>query len=108
MQIRLYPQCCTSAYCGKSSSSCPACPNGSVLAEFEQWVADTDATCPDRTWAPLVYRARTPAPAASDLTSYARYIGYRGDKTVLVSDGRVVSHRNADWFDFCHRLGQQA
>jgi len=39
-----------------------------------------------------------------DKTAYARSIGYRGEKPILVSDGKVVTHRNMDWFVFCERL----
>ena len=36
-------------------------------------------------------------------TEYARSIGYAGEKDVVVADGRVVSHRNITWFDFCNK-----
>lgn len=39
-----------------------------------------------------------------DKTEYARALGYTGTKPVIVSDGRVVSHRNRDWFSFCASL----
>ncbi len=38
-----------------------------------------------------------------DKTAYARSIGYTGRKPVFVYDGKVTSHRNADWFEFCDR-----
>lgn len=36
-----------------------------------------------------------------DATDYCRSIGYTGEKPVVVLDGKVVSHNNADWFEFC-------
>jgi hypothetical protein len=41
---------------------------------------------------------------SGDKTRYARLIGYEGNKTVIISDGKVISHRGVDWFEFCHRL----
>jgi hypothetical protein len=38
---------------------------------------------------------------AQDKTAYARSIGYDGDRPVVVQDGKVISHRWADWFEFC-------
>ncbi|MFP3637494.1 hypothetical protein [Paraburkholderia sp. SIMBA_054] len=38
---------------------------------------------------------------ASDVTSYARSIGYDGKRAVIVLDGKVISHRWKDWFHFC-------
>lgn len=32
-----------------------------------------------------------------DVTEYARSRGYQGDNTVLVHQGRVVSHRSVRW-----------
>ncbi|KXS55292.1 MAG: hypothetical protein AWU57_278 [Marinobacter sp. T13-3] len=46
-------------------------------------------------------------PNASDKTDYARSMGYQGERPVLVSDGRVVSHRNQDWFEFCAKCRKQ-
>lgn len=43
-------------------------------------------------------------PHHQDKTAYARLIGYTGKKPVLVSDGKVTSHRNADWSAFCANL----
>ena len=44
-----------------------------------------------------------------DVTDYARSIGYTGDKRVIVSHGKVVSHRKVCWFTFCDqcREGKQ-
>ena len=41
---------------------------------------------------------------SGDKTRYARLIGYEGNNTVIVRDGKVISHRSVDWFEFCHRL----
>ncbi len=38
-----------------------------------------------------------------DVTEFARGIGYQGKKPVIVLDGKVISHRNVDWFAFCDR-----
>jgi hypothetical protein len=43
----------------------------------------------------------------TDSTEYARQLGYTGRRAVIVSDGRVVSHRGADWFQFCAALRRQ-
>ena len=40
----------------------------------------------------------------TDVTLYAKSIGYRGMKAVIVSNGKVISHRNQDWFSFCEKL----
>ena len=45
---------------------------------------------------------------ATNLTEYARIIGYRGARDVFVRDGHVVSHRNQDWFEFCENCREQA
>lgn len=42
--------------------------------------------------------------AGSDLTCYARAIGYTAAKPVVVLDGKVLSHRSVCWFAFCERL----
>lgn len=36
-----------------------------------------------------------------DKTDYARALGYSGIKSVLVRDGRVISHRGVRWDKFC-------
>lgn len=45
-----------------------------------------------------------------DHTEYAKSIGYKGTDKVLVVDGKVVSHNNQDWLEFCDmiRYGSQA
>ncbi len=57
MSIRVYPACCTSAYCGKTSESCPECRCYPILQEFKQWVKDHNAKCSDPIWSPNVYRS---------------------------------------------------
>ena len=54
---RVYPACCTSAFCGKGPESCPACRNWPVLREFKEWVKKTDAKVTDPIWCPMVYQA---------------------------------------------------
>lgn len=39
-----------------------------------------------------------------DVTAYARRLGYTGEKPVIVQNGKVISHRNQCWFDFCEKL----
>lgn len=40
-------------------------------------------------------------------TAYARSLGYTGSARVMVQDGRVISHRQITWEDFCERLHAQ-
>lgn len=40
----------------------------------------------------------------NNFTEYARTLGYKGEKPVLVKDGKVVSHRQVCWFKFCEKL----
>ena len=47
-------------------------------------------------------------PQADDKTAYARSIGYQGNDQVFVLDGKVISHRWQDWFDFCATQRNQA
>ena len=46
-------------------------------------------------------RIRMERKTPMDKTEYARAIGYTGAKPVMVQDGKVISHRYKDWFDFC-------
>lgn len=39
-----------------------------------------------------------------DATAYARSCGYRGEKPVIVLDGRVITHRNIDWTRFMAKV----
>lgn len=55
-ELRVYPACCTSAYCGRVD--CTGCRNLSVLQDFKAWVAAHDAVVTDPIWCPLVYTAR--------------------------------------------------
>lgn len=56
---RAYPNCCTSALCGRTS--CPLdCPNLATLAEFKRWRERTRAVVKDRVWSPLIYTATEP------------------------------------------------
>ena len=57
-KIRVYPTCCTSAFCGSGPDKCPTCPNQPTLQAFKQWVADNNAVVSDPIWSPLVYEAR--------------------------------------------------
>ena len=58
MQSKLFPICCTSAYCGKIN--CPiSCKNLAELTKFKAWVEATSAIKTDPIWCPLVYTATT-------------------------------------------------
>lgn len=57
---RVYPSCCTSAYCGKGPESCPACPNYPENQEFNAWRERTAAVCEDPIYCPSVYTATRP------------------------------------------------
>lgn len=39
-----------------------------------------------------------------DATAYARSCGYRGEKPVVVLDGRVITHRNIAWDRFMAKV----
>lgn len=54
-ELRVYPACCTSAYCGRIE--CTGCPNLPVLNEFKAWRDRTAAVVTDEVWTPLVYTA---------------------------------------------------
>lgn len=41
---------------------------------------------------------------AKDVTPYARFIGYAGKKRVVVSDGKVITHKLCDWFEWIDRI----
>jgi len=45
---------------------------------------------------------------SQDKTAYACALGYTGTKPVKVLDGRVISHGNRDWFEFCQKLKKRA
>lgn len=53
-------------------------------------------------------RAARDAKHTQDKTDYARAEGYTGAKRVLVSDGKVISHRGVCWFAFCAGLRQKS
>jgi len=50
---RVYPSCCTSAFCGRTE--CEGCRNKPILDEFKEWKERTGAVCKDYIWSPLVY-----------------------------------------------------
>ena len=55
-KTRVYPKCCTSAFCGKID--CTGCRNKSILDEFKAWIEKTNAKVEDPVWCPLVYTAQ--------------------------------------------------
>lgn len=52
---RVYPSCCTSAYCGRST--CDGCQNLSILQDFKAWREKHAAICEDPIWCPTVFTA---------------------------------------------------
>lgn len=59
VEQRIYPACCTAAYCGEVS--CEDCPDKPALDEFKAWVKETGAEPADPIWSRLVYVVRKPA-----------------------------------------------
>lgn len=59
-ELRLYPSCCTSAYCGSCEPACRTCDNREVKDEFTRWRKATAAVCEDPIWCPRVYVATQP------------------------------------------------
>jgi len=57
MGIRVYPTCCTSAFCGKTE--CEGCKNKPILDDFKAWRDRTGAVVTDPIWCPLVYTIYT-------------------------------------------------
>ncbi len=53
MRSRLYPRCCTSAFCGRVE--CSGCRNRDALREFRAWVKANGAVQVDPIWSPCVY-----------------------------------------------------
>ena len=53
--LRVYPFCCTSAYCGRAR--CQGCSNEPTLRAFKAWVARAGARVENPVWCPLVYTA---------------------------------------------------
>jgi len=43
-------------------------------------------------------------PQSDDMTAYAQSLGYRGKRRVYVLDGKVISHRSLNWFEFSAAL----
>lgn len=52
---RVYPSCCTSAYCGRSK--CDGCRNLPILEDFKAWKERRAARAEDPIWCPNVYTA---------------------------------------------------
>ena len=62
-EVRVYPSCCTSAYCGRGDCRVPnVCRNLPTLNAFNAWREATDAVADDPVWYPTVYTARRDAP----------------------------------------------
>ena len=56
-ETRIYPMCCTSAYCGGGGDDCLTCQFKGELDSFNEWVERKQAICPDEIWCPLFYEA---------------------------------------------------
>lgn len=54
-EIKVYPVCCTSAFCGRGE--CKGCQHEPTLREFKEWREKTGAVCSDPIWSPTVYKA---------------------------------------------------
>lgn len=54
-EIRCYPTCCTSAYCGKTTDACATCECKPELDAFNEWRERTGAVKSDPIWCPTVY-----------------------------------------------------
>ena len=52
---RVYPQCCTSAFCGRLD--CTGCPKLSTLANSKAWREAHAAIQKDPVWCPSVWTA---------------------------------------------------
>ena len=53
--LRVYPSCCTSAFCGRTD--CNGCKNLPVKQDFDRWRDEHAAVQPDWIWSPSVWRA---------------------------------------------------
>jgi len=59
-RTRVYPSCCTSAFCGREA--CAGCRHEPVLAAFKAWRERTKAVVTDPIWCPTVWTATRGAP----------------------------------------------
>lgn len=57
METRMYPICCTSAFCGGYGDSCRTCRNKPVLDEFKAWRERTAAVQKNPIWSRLFWTA---------------------------------------------------
>jgi hypothetical protein len=56
---RIYPACCTSAFCGSISTDedCKSCCNRQLLDDFKDWKERTKAVQLDHIWCPRYWTA---------------------------------------------------
>jgi hypothetical protein len=54
---RVYPGCCTSAFCGRGPESCHSCVNLPIQQDFNRWRERTAAIRPDPIWSPGFWAA---------------------------------------------------
>ncbi len=54
-ETRVYPTCCTSAFCGRLA--CDGCRNLSILADFKAWREAHAAVQVDPVWSRSVWTA---------------------------------------------------
>jgi len=57
--VRVYPTCCTSAFCGRIE--CTGCANKPTLDAFKAWRDASNAKPADPIWSPNVYVAKVRA-----------------------------------------------
>lgn len=55
---RIYPESCTSAFCGTGGDACKQCAYYPDLQAFKRWVEENNAKPADPIWSPLVYVAQ--------------------------------------------------
>lgn len=56
-KTRVFPSCCTSAFCGGFGDDCTACPHKPTKDAFKAWVKEHAAVVEDDIWCPTVYTA---------------------------------------------------
>lgn len=56
-ETRMYPQCCTSAFCGGGGEDCLTCRFADQKNKFDEWATDNKAIQPDMIWSPSLYQA---------------------------------------------------
>lgn len=82
--IRVYPSCCTSAYCGRGD--CTGCRNLPIKQDFEKWRDEHEAVVEDQTWCPLVYQLRSGTMKATVIVDAGLVSGVVGEDIAVLPD----------------------